>query len=228
MTTDNALIETYLEKNTENDQKMREAFDLLAETPRGRLRLRVFEKKYLNFLSPKPLNPEDVKAAIGVIESKTGGRHTTKDIHGNLLNEWLQDVAASVGRGDREVLFGVAYYPVDIYDDNDTIVYTVPPLVKSREIDPRISRVIPSIVMDAQDKYSLLPQLGDRTIRENLVPILPKPVIDEETLNAWNKIYQYHGLPLFDQQGNVAASSDSNAAKVDSNGLEIVDDVMEF
>lgn len=202
-----------------NDDKVLNLFDQLSKLPRARMSLKLFERKYLKMLSPIAPPETEVAQAVEIIAAQTGAKHTAQDIHSNLLNEWLNDIA-----GDTKNVSAM-YYEVDVFDENDNIVFVVPPLAVARELNANLAKEIPGLLDIASMEGSIHPNMGVKRIMTDIIPIIPKPTPSQAHIDGWNKIYAYFGLPQYKDGGYVAKPADSDKPVLDAN---TVDDLLDF
>lgn len=195
------------------DKRMAEAFDILLQPVTERMSLALFQKKYLPFLTLNPIPQEAVDAMLLNMSSKTGANHTTRDLIGNLLNEWTNDIN------------GTVFAEVEVYDGEGNIVYVVPPLLSNKEeLIPR-DLDIAQMVEHAGNQARILPEMGENFIRNEIIPLIRKPNMSERYKEMWNRIYKYHDLPLYPTSKN---TEEANHTTTDVTGSEIIDDFNDF
>lgn len=166
------------------DERMEKTFDSLLAPVRKRLSYGVFQKKYLPFLTLEPIRKEVVEEMLSAMSARTGQVHTVADLHGNLLNEWMADV-------------GSVFVETEVVDSEGNIVYVVPPFMDSSDDLVVDAAELPQLVEQASNQARVLPELGVKFIRENILPLIRKPVTNMRSIQMWNAIYAHHNLPLF-------------------------------
>lgn len=208
--------------DTLSEKDMR-ALGTLLIPPRKKMPLSVFEKDYLPFLSTVPVPAEVTAALLEKMSRQTGVAHTTDDLTGNLLNEWME-YHKSVG---------APYMFVDVMVGED-IIYTVPPLLDGEAdilkegVD---ARLLTTIANHSNDLSLIHASLADNFIKESLLPLVCKAVANPEFLKMWNIIYTYHGLPLLtleDNQFKVTGEVAAVQKKVDGMTIEANGSISEF
>lgn len=193
------------------DERMSKAFDSLLAPVRKRISYGVFQKKYLPFLSLKPIEKEVIDRMLQAMSSRTGQPHTTADLHGNLMNEWMEDV-------------GSVFTETEVVDGDGNIVYIVPAFLDGADDIVTNAADLPQLVEQASNQARVLPEMGVKFIRENILPLIRKPVTNLKAIEMWNVIYAHHGLPLFTvkQDGETITPLPESDPKVDSDGAAVV------
>lgn len=193
------------------DDKMSKVFDTLLTPIRKRISYGVFQKKYLPFLSLEPIDKEVVSAMLTSMGSRTGHIHTIEDLHGNLMNEWMEDV-------------GSIFVETEVVDSEGNIVYVVPPFMDNREDLIDNAAELPQLVEQASNQAKVLPEMGVKFIRENILPLIHKPVTNIKHIEMWNVIYAHHNLPLFtiNLDGDKIAPLPNGGARQEADGTPVV------
>lgn len=197
-----------------NDAQILKSLDTLIQPVRKRMALSVFTKKYLPFLSLQPIPNEVVEQMVAIIESNTGAKHTRADLHGNLMNEWMNDV-------------GSPFVEVEVFDAEGQVVYVVPPFLMNDADIVENPASLPVLVEQASLQGRVLPESAFKYIRENIIPLIHKPAPSQKHIDMWNVIYRYHNLPLYkavqkDESGQVIPEGR------DKEGRLIVEDIDDF
>lgn len=195
------------EKNTEKDIAM---LDTVLTIPRLEMPLSVFERDFLPVINPKSQNGEVANEIIKEIERKTGGRHSTRDIVGNILNRWI----------DYHNTHTAPYLYTDVKDGAD-IVYTVPPLLSNGEvIVPNVdSAMLTATILHAGDLATVHQNMALQHLNENLKPLIRKPQVNQENIDLWNKIYTYHGMPTVEYVDGTLKPLEKTETVIKKNGV---------
>lgn len=199
------------------DERMSKVFDTLLTPVRKRISYGVFQKKYLPFLSLAPIDKEDISAMLKAMGSRTGQIHTVDDLHGNLMNEWMEDV-------------GSIFVETEVVDSEGNIVYIVPSFMDNSEELIDNAADLPQLVEQASNQAKVLPEMGVKFIRENILPMIHKPVTNIKHIEMWNVIYAHHNLPLFtiDLGGDKISPLPNGGLRQDPDGAQVVSEFDDF
>ncbi len=197
-----------------NDEDILRAFDALLEPKRARMSLAVFTKKFLPFLSTVPIPKEKVDQMLETMSRRINSnyRPTPKELHINLMNEWMDAVVSP-------------FFEVEVFDADGNIVYIVPPILDNTTTISDRSESIPNLVEQAANQTKVYPRLGEEYINNHIIPLLNHAAMRPEYVDMWNKIYKYHGLPLIQEKKAVDSETDEVTPTVnDTNTVESFDD----
>lgn len=198
------------------DQEMNEIFDILSDIPVSKMTERVFRKNFLPFINPLGIPKEDEEKLLAQLRQRVGSNRVKKvALRGNLLNMWLEYVDS-------------IYHQCEVYDDQGQLAFVVPPLVDRSFGDIKDQAKIPMIVQDAFDKAGVLPILGTKTLNAGLLPLIGDGKLSKENMDAWDKIFNYYGLPTYSDAEKVKQSDGGVAATTvtddDGDEFEVVDE----
>lgn len=179
----------YEKHKTLADIKMSKSLNELVKKPVNRISLHTFENKFLSIIALDKNDKDKVNAILADMSRKTGVDHGVDDIIGNLLGEWSDEV------GD------IKCY-TECIDGQGNIVYIIPPFLDMdsdlSDYGSQFSRLVE--MADAQTVAH--PKLGEKFIKENIIPLIKPSTKNEDWIKQWNIIFKYHDLSLLKISGS--------------------------
>lgn len=194
-----------------NDEAMLRTFDTLLQPVTAKMSLAVFTKKFLPFLGVEPIPAEKVQEMLEAMSRRTSARHVPKDLHINLMNEWMAAV-------------GSPFYHVEIIDAEGQVAYVVPPILDNTTDISNSAESIPNLVEQAVNQTKVYPRLGEQYINDHIIPLLNHVAMRPEYVDMWNKIYAYHKMPLIGTKSANQEHADTTEPVKDPNKVETFDD----
>lgn len=166
-----------------NDENISNAIDAILKPVRQRMHINTFVKKFLPFLGSEPLDKIKVSQMLEQMSKRTGVVHTPKDLHINLMNEWMNEV-------------GSPFVEVEVYTAENTLAYIIPPILDNNTEISEQAEPISNLVEQASNQARVYPRLGEEYINRHILPLINHSTMRPEFIEMWNKVYAYHGMPL--------------------------------
>lgn len=197
--------------DNENDEAMLRTFDSLLQPVTAKMSMAVFTKKFLPFLGSEPIPMEKVQEMLEAMSRRTSARHSPKDLHTNLMNEWMSAV-------------GSPFFHVEVIDADGQVAYVVPPILDNTTDISNSSESIPNLVEQAVNQTRVYPRLGEQYINDHIIPLLNHVAMRPEYVAMWNKIYAYHNMPLLGVKSTTEEQDVVTEQAADSNKVDTFDD----
>lgn len=171
--------------NPQNDEKVASALDFLTKPQMQRMAYNTFYTQFLPFFDLEGIDPDVVNEMLSDMSNRTGAEHTEKDLMGNLIGKWVEYVPSP-------------FKPTEIIDGDGSVVYVVPPILDNSRasIEGDASKIY-ALVDQASNQAKVHPSLGDRFIKEKIIPLVSGSVINIEYVKMWNVIFDHHGMKKF-------------------------------
>lgn len=179
-----------------NDEAIRNTFDVLLKPVRRQMHINTFVKKFLPFLGIEPLDSKKVEQLLEQMSKRTGVMYKPKDLHINLMNEWMNEV-------------GSPFVEVEVYTPENTLAYIIPPILDNRTEIGEQNEPISNLVEQASNQARIYPRLGEEYINKRILPLINQGTMRPEYVEMWNKVYAYHDMPLIktDNGNNVETTT---------------------